>query len=199
MADRDPEDQLFSSCKVCKQTTTIKTILKHMSHKKPILGDGKLTCKEHNPEEYSFLERSIGEKRKEKKKKQRKNKRQTHVKIDACSTEKTVSDSINNNKEDDFSIEPTNEEREEVENEIKEWKNYRDSLQVRRQQLSQLEKQNANVNNNSKLPQTPNEITSHNNLRYENWEDWQDEFNRRWDKAFQTLQNTPSTPTSSKK
>ena len=67
MAAANSETDLFSHCKVCNQPTNKTTILKHMSHKKTIIGNVLRTCKDHNSEEYEKVKDAIAKSRKIKK------------------------------------------------------------------------------------------------------------------------------------
>ena len=67
MADADSETDLFSHCKVCNQATNKTSILKHMSHKKTVIGNVLRTCKDHNVAEYEIVKDAITKSRKIKK------------------------------------------------------------------------------------------------------------------------------------
>ena len=64
MADANPDDDMFSHCKVCNEPTAKTTILKHMSRKKTLVRNVLRTCKEHNLEEFNSIKDTIAVARK---------------------------------------------------------------------------------------------------------------------------------------
>jgi len=55
MAEANQNEENFSHCKVCNESTTKTTILKHMSQKKVTIGHVFKTCKEHNLREFNSI------------------------------------------------------------------------------------------------------------------------------------------------